>query len=427
MAQFEKTGKNTGKLTMEVGAEAFAKALADTYRKEVKRYNIPGFRKGHAPRPVIERMYGREVFYESAFEALWGEVYDAAVEEHALFVVDRPELDIVSISVEEGVVFTADVTTKPEVTLGQYKGIEVAKQDYTVTDAEVDTALQAELEKQARYEEATRPVQDGDQITLDYAGAVDGAYFDGGTASEQKLVIGSHSFIPGFEEQLVGAQIGEERDVKVTFPTEYHAEHLAGKEAVFHCKVHAITEKKLPDLDDEFIRDISEFDTIADWKADCRTKLENAAQERAKNAREAEAMEKACENAELEIPDCMVERQMNGMLREMETRLRYAGMGFEMYCQYIGKSVEELRESYREEASARVKMQLVMEAIAKEEAFAATAEEIDAAIAEYAEQNGITAEKFNEQLSEDDRAYFEDRVISDKTIAAVVDSAVEQA
>ncbi|MCL2672664.1 MAG: trigger factor [Clostridiales bacterium] len=426
MAQFEKTGTNTGKLTIELSAETFGKALADTYRKEVKRYNIPGFRKGHAPRPVIERMYGREVFFEGAFEALWGDAYDAAVTEQGLFVVDRPELDILTMSAEEGVTFTADVTLKPELTPGQYKGIEVAKQDYTVTDAEIDAALQAELEKQARHEEVERPVQDGDRITLDYAGAVDGEYFEGGTASEQTLVIGSHNFIPGFEEQLVGAQTGEERDVLVSFPTEYHAEHLAGKEAVFHCKVHAVAEKTLPELDDEFIADISEFDTIAEWKANKRAELEKAAKERSDAARENEALEAACANATVEIPDCMIERRMDSMLRDMERRLRSAGMNMELYCEYIGKTKEELRESYREEAGVYVKMQLFVEAISKAESVTASPEEIDAEITAFAEENGSTFEALSERFTEDDRAYFEDRVITRKTIALVVEAAVEK-
>ena len=427
MATFEKTGASSGKLTMEIPPEIFARALADTYKREVSRYNIPGFRKGHAPRPVIERMYGKNAFYEGAFESLWKDIYDAAVVEHALTVVDEPALDITSISETDGIVFTAEVTTKPELTLGQYKDLEIKKQDNTVSDADVDAALEAEREKLSHFEPADRYVQNGDKISLDYAGEIDGEYFDGGTGAEQELTIGSNSFIPGFEEQLIGAALGESRDIKVTFPTEYHAEELAGKDATFHCMIRAITEKHVPDLDDEFIKDISEFDTVEAWKADCRAALQKAADERACEAQDNAAIEQACANATAEIPDCMVEREIDVILREAEARIRRrVGIDPAIYYKIVGTTPEKLRESYREDAQERVKLELMFEAIAKAEGVVAEEDEIDAAIAEFAEKTNLSADKI--RFDNKYRDYFADGIVTKKAIKLITDSArlVEQ-
>ena len=277
MATIEKLEHDQVKLTIEIDADTFNAALQQAYVKNGKHYNIAGFRKGKAPRKVIESMYGEGVFFEDAFELCWGDAYDAALEENGLTAVDKPTLDIEKIGKDEGVVFTAVVQLKPTVKLGAYKGIEVEQPTYTVEDADVNAEIEKEREKNARFVDVERAVENGDRVVIDYSGSVDGVQFDGGTAEEQTLVIGSNTFIPGFEEQLIGMNVGEERDITVTFPEEYHAENLAGKEAVFHIKLHNVQFKELPELDDEFAKDVSEFDTLAELIADKRKKMEEQA------------------------------------------------------------------------------------------------------------------------------------------------------
>ncbi|MBQ3486769.1 MAG: trigger factor, partial [Clostridia bacterium] len=304
MSVLEMKEGNIARLTITVDKDAFVKALNDAYHKTGSRYPVPGFRKGKAPRKVIEANYGAMVFYDEAFDLCWAEPYDAAVAEHKLVPVDRPSVvDIPVMSETEGVTYVAEVQLKPEVTLGQYKGIAVKKLAYTVTDEEVDNALKMEQTKQVRYEDVDRPVENGDRIILDYCGKVDGVAFEGGTAQDQTLDIGSHTFIPGFEEQLVGVNPGEEKDIHVTFPEEYHAENLKGKAAVFTCKVKTVQKKELPEIDDEFIKDISEQDTVAEWKENKKQELLKAREAAAKNARENELLEKAADNAQVDIPD----------------------------------------------------------------------------------------------------------------------------
>ena len=425
MAQLERLEGNKAKLTITIDAETFRKALNDTYRKTAGRYPVQGFRKGKAPRKVIETYYGKGVFYEDAFDACWGEPYDAAVKEHDLFVVDRPDVDIEKIGEDEGVVYTAVVTLKPEVTLGQYKGIAVPKADYTVSDEDVDKALEAERENQARFVDVDRPAEDGDRVLLDYSGSVDGEKFEGGTAEDQTLVLGSHTFIPGFEEQLVGIKAGESRDINVTFPTEYHAEHLAGKAAVFACTVKAVQKKELPEIDDEFIGDISEFETVDAWKADKKAKMIEEKKKNLDNMRESLAIKGACDNAQVDIPDCMIDRQVDYMMQDLKYRLQGSGLDMDMYLKYLNTTEADMRKNYRTEAEARVKMQLVIDAIAKAENMQATDEEIEAEIKKYAEQGGSDVETFRAQLSEGDREYLADRVMVDKTVQMISDTAVE--
>ena len=378
MATMEKLEGSKVKLTIEVAADEFEKAVEKAYLKTKKNFNVPGFRKGHAPRKVIENAYGWLVFFDDAFDIAYPEVYEAAVREHEITPVDRPEISILSCEQGAPVVFTAEVAVKPEVTLGAYKGIEVEKQEYNVTDEMVEAEIQKEREKIASTVEVTgRAVADGDKVNLDYSGSVDGVKFDGGTAENQELTIGSGMFIPGFEEQMVGMNVGEEKDITVTFPEQYHSEELAGKEAVFHVKVHAIEETVLPEADDEFAKDVSEFDTIAELRADKRKKLEEAAELRAKNQRENELIEKACENAAVEIPEAMIERQMDHILNDIRYRLSMQGISLEDYCKYTGTSIEDMRKEMREDAAKRVKSQLVLEAIGKAEAVEAAAEEIE--------------------------------------------------
>ena len=427
MATMEKLEGSKVKLTIEVAADEFEKAVQQAYLKTKKNYNVPGFRKGHAPRKVIENAYGWLVFFDEAFDIVYPEVYEAAVREHDITPVDRPDISILSCEQGAPVVFTAEVAVKPEVTLGAYKGIEVEKQEYNVTDEMVEAEIEREREKIASTVEITdRAVQDGDKVNLDYSGSVDGVKFEGGTAEKQELTIGSGMFIPGFEEQMVGMNVGEEKDITVTFPEQYHSEELAGKEAVFHVKVNAIEETVLPEADDEFAKDVSEFDTIEELRADKRKKLEEAAALRAKNQRENELIEKACANASVEIPEAMIERQMDHILNDIRYRLSMQGISLEDYCKYTGTSIEDMRKEMRADAEKRVKSQLVLEAIGKAEAIEAGAEEIEEKLNEYAAQFGDTAESFTTGLTDADKLYFADQIVLDKTIALLVDSAVEK-
>ena len=425
MAQLEMLEGNKAKLTIKIDAETFGKALNEAYKKTAGRYAVQGFRKGHAPRRVIETYYGAGVFYEDAFDACWGPAYDAAVKEHDLFVVDRPDVDILSIGEKEGVEFVAEVTLKPEVTLGQYKGIAIPKADYTVTDEDVDKALEAERENQARFADVDRPAENGDRVLLDYSGSVDGEKFDGGTAEDQTLVLGSNTFIPGFEDQLVGISAGESRDVNVTFPTEYHAEHLAGKAAVFACTVKAVQKKELPEIDDEFIGDISEFETVDEWKADKKAKMLEEKKQYADNMRENLAIKGACDNATVDIPDCMIDRQVDYMVQDVKYRLAGSGLDWDTYLKYLNTTEQDMRRNYRAEAEARVKMQLVIDAVAKAENVQATDEEIEEEIKKYAESGNTDVETFKATLTEDDREYLADRVKVDKTVKLITDAAAE--
>ena len=413
MATIERKEHNIAKLTITVDADTFAAAVQQAYVKTAKHYNIPGFRKGHAPRKVIENMYGEGVFFEDAFEIVWGDAYDAALEEFELSAVDKPSIDIEKISLAEGVVYTAEVQLKPEVVLGAYKGIEVEKPTYTVEDADVEREIEQEREKNARFVGVERAVENGDREK-----------FDGGTAEEQPLVIGSGTFIPGFEEQMVGMSIGEEKDITVTFPEEYHAPDLAGKEAVFHVKVREVQIKELPALDDEFAKDVSEFDTLDELKADKREKMEARAAENEKAARENLCIKAVCDNATVEIPAVMTDRQVNYMMQDIAYRLSMSGISLEDYCKFSGTDLDAMRESYKPEAENRVKMQLVIEAVGKAENVTCTDEELDADVAAYAEQNNTSVEEFRKQLKEDDYDYLRDRKTAEKTIALIVDNAV---
>ncbi len=422
MATIEKLEHDQVKLTIEIDADTFNAALQQAYVKNGKHYNIAGFRKGKAPRKVIESMYGEGVFFEDAFELCWGDAYDAALEENGLTAVDKPTLDIEKIGKDEGVVFTAVVQLKPTVKLGAYKGIEVEQPTYTVEDADVNAEIEKEREKNARFVDVERAVENGDRVVIDYSGSVDSVQFDGGTAEEQTLVIGSNTFIPGFEEQLIGMNVGEERDITVTFPEEYHAENLAGKEAVFHIKLHNVQFKELPELDDEFAKDVSEFDTLAELIADKRKKMEEQAAKNEKIAIENIALKTVCDNAEVEVPECMTERQANYMLRDMGYRLQMSGISLEDYCRYVGTDLNALKASYHDEAASRVKMQLVIEAVGKAENVTCTDEEIAEVIKEYAENNDMPVEEFEKQISDDDREFLSDRKIAEKTVALIVDN-----
>ena len=376
--QVEKLEHNMVKLTIEVEAAEFDAATKRAYNKKKSSFNLPGFRKGKVPMNVIEKTYGAGVFYEDAANDIMPKAYADALDEAGIDVVSRPEIDVTKIGKGESFVFTATVAVKPEVTLGQYKGLEVQKDSVEVTEEEVEAELKKAQEQNAR--EITvedRAVKEGDVITLDYAGTIDGVPFDGGTASSQKLEIGSHSFIDTFEDQLVGLNIGDEIDVEVTFPEEYHAPELAGKPATFHVKVLGITEKQLPEIDDDFAQDTTEFDSLEEYKADVRAKLEKYKEDQAKSAMQNVLVEKAVEGATMDIPDAMIDSQVEQMVDEFKQRVSYQGISFEQYLQFTGQNLEALEESMRPEAVKRIQGSLVLEAIVAAESIEATDEDLN--------------------------------------------------
>ena len=420
----EKISSNKVKLSFDIDAAKFDEAMGKAYIKVRGQVAIPGFRKGHAPRKMIENMYGEGVFYDEAFELIFDEVYGPAIDENKLEVVDRPQVDIQQIGTGKNLQFTCEVFVKPDVTLGEYKGVEVKKEHTLVTEDDVNAEIEKERNKQAAEVSVDdRAVAEGDTVNLDYSGSVDGVKFAGGTAEGQTLKIGSHTFIPGFEEQMVGMNIGEEKDLNVTFPTEYHAPDLAGKEAVFHVKVNSITETQLPALDDDFAKDISEFDTLDAYKADVRAKLEAQAAERDNNAFTNAVIEKVMANATVEIPDAMVERQIDSMVRNFEARLAQQGLKLADFMKYTGQDEKSFRNQYRDQAEKSVRANLVLEAVEKVEKFEAAEEEIDAEIEKFAKQIGQNVEDLKKNLTEGDREYFKADVIRDKAVKFLCDNA----
>lgn len=420
----EKIASNKVKLSFDIDSAKFDEAMAKAYLKVRNQVSIPGFRKGKAPRKLIENMYGEGVFYDEAFELIFDEVYGPAVEENKVEVVDRPEIEIQEIGAGKNLKFTAEVFVRPDVVLGEYKGVAVKKETTIVSDVEVDARLEEERNKQAtEIEVEGRAVVEGDTVNLDYAGTVDGVAFAGGTAQDQTLKIGSGSFIPGFEEQMVGMNIGEEKDLNVTFPEQYHAEELAGKAAVFHVKVNSITETQLPALDDDFAKDISEFDTLDEYKADIRAKLEAQAAERDNNNFTNAVIEKVLENASVEIPEAMIERQIDSMMRDFEYRLMGNGLKLDDFIKYTGSDMQAFRENYRGQAIKSVKAHLVLEAIEKAEAIDATEEQINKQLEAFAAQTGKTVEEFKASLSESDIEYFKADAIRDNCVKFLADNA----
>ena len=426
MASFEKLEGNKVKLGMTISAEDFDKAVDKAYLKLRKTITVPGFRKGHAPKGVIEKAYGWYVFVDDAFDEAYPAVYEAAVKEHDVKPVDRPDITILSAEKGEDVAFEAVVTVMPEVSLGQYKGIEVEKQEYNVTDEMVNAEIERERENVARMIYVERPIENGDEVELDYSGTVNGVKFEGGTAEHQTLVIGSGMFIPGFEEQMIGMNVGEEKDLNVKFPDEYHSDELKGKDAVFHVKVHAVRVKELPEADDEFAKDVSEFNTIAELRDHKKEELEKKAMNEAKAKKENDVIEKAVANATVDIPDVMIDRQADRMLNDIRYRLSMQGISLEDYCKYTGTKTEVMKAEMKNEAERRVKTQLVLDAIMKAEGIKAENDEVEKKIDEYCAQFDDKAEEFKAKLNEDDKAYFEDQVLLDKTINMLVDSAIEK-
>ena len=420
----ETTQANKIKLTIELTPEEFEEGMKNAYLKVGKKVNIPGFRKGKAPRKVIENYYGESIFYEEAFNYSFPKAYEKAIEENDLFPVEQPQVDVVSIGNGEPVVFTAEFFVKPEVELGQYKGIEIEKVSYPITQDQVDARLNQELERAARWVDVDRPAQMGDRATIDYSGSVDGVKFDGGTAEGYPLELGSGSFIPGFEEQVVGMNKDEERDITVTFPEKYHSEELAGKEAVFHVKLHNLQTKELPALDDEFAKDVSEFDTLDAYKADIEKKLQEQSKNREENELVSAIIDKICENAKCDIPQPMIDNEVSAMVNDMAQRFAYQGLRFDDYLKYTGMTMDQIRDQYKETAQKRVLSELVLEAVRKAENLEATQEDIDALIKQYAEQSGCTPEEFQSNFDQCNWDYMKNEATAHKTIEFLKSHAV---
>lgn len=417
---------NMVKLTIETTAEEFAKALQSAYRKNKNRINVPGFRRGKAPQVMIEKMYGAGIFYEDAANELIPEAYDREVADCGLTLVSQPQIEVEQIEKGKPFIFTAEVAVKPEVTLGEYKGLEVPKTEIAVTDEEVQAEVDKERESNARMIDVDdRAVQNGDIIKLDFDGSVDGVPFEGGKAENYDLTVGSGSFIPGFEDQLVGAKIGEDLEVKVTFPEDYHAENLAGKDAVFKCRVNEIKVKELPAEDDDFAQDVSDFDTMEEYRADIRKNLTEKKENDAKNAKEKAAVEKAVENATMDIPEAMIQNQVRRMTDDFARRLQSQGLTVEQYLQFTGMTAEKLVEQMRPEAETRIKNSLVLEAIAKAEAFEISGEKVDEEIARMAETYKMEADKVKEMLGDAGIAQIRDDLAIQAAVDLVRDSAKE--
>ena len=425
--QVEKLEKNMAKLTVEVSAEDFEKSVEKVYQKQKKQISIPGFRKGKVPRMVVEKMYGKEVFYEDAANDLIPDAYDRAVDECEEDIVSSPKIEVTQIEAGRPFVFTATVALKPEVKLGEYKGVKIEKIDREVTEEDVMAEINRERDNNARnITVEDRPVKDGDMTVLDFEGFVDGVAFDGGKGENYPLTIGSGAFIPGFEEQLIGAEIGKEVEVKVTFPEDYQAEELQGREAVFKCVVQEIKEKELPELDDEFAGEISEFDTLAEYKEDVRKNLAEKKEKDAKSARENAAVEAAVKACEMEIPDAMLETQQRQMVDEFAQRITMQGMSMEQYMQFTGATYEKMIEQVRPQAEERIRARLVLEAIAAAEKIEATEEDYEEEMKTMAEVYQMEIDKVKELMGDREKKNIMKDLAVRKAAEFVAEHAEEQ-
>lgn len=425
--QVENLEKNMAKLTVTVSADKFEKAMQEAYKKQRSRINIPGFRKGKVPRAMIEKVYGPEVFYDDAANIVINEEYPQAMEESGLDIVSRPDIEVTQIEKGSEFVFVAEVAVKPDVELGEYKGVAVTKSEVSVTDEEVDAELENIRNQQARTIEVTdRAVQDGDTVIIDFEGFVDGNAFDGGKGENHSLEIGSHAFIDTFEEQLIGKNAGDDTEVHVTFPQEYHAKELAGKPAVFKVKIHSIRAKEVPELNDEFISDISEFETLDEYRADTREKLLKRKEDAAKGAKEDEAIQKIIDASKMDIPAPMVDMQCENMIQEFEGRISQQGLSLEQYMQFSGSNIEKIKDQVRPEAVQRIQSSLVLEKIAEKENVEVTEEEINAQIDKMAAVYGMPGEKMKEFLSEEDTENIKRNLSIEKAVEIIMEHAVEQ-
>ena len=418
----ETKNANEVKLEITIEAEKFDEAIKKVYFKSAKYFNIPGFRKGKAPIQIVEKYYGKEIFYEDAFNEVAGEALDEALTEKNIQAVSRPEVDIKQIGKGEDLIFTAVLQTKPEAELGKYKGIEIKKVEYNVTDEDIEHELHHMQEHNSRLITVEdRPVENGDITVIDFEGFVDGKAFDGGKAENHELEIGSGSFIPGFEDQVIGMKIDEEKDVNVKFPEEYFSKELAGKDATFKVKLHEIKKKELPKLDDEFAKDVSEFDTLDELKADIRAKQEKQNAEKEKYETQDAVIKAVSENLKVEIPSGMIELEVENMLKDIETRLSYQGLKLEQYFQMMGKTEEDVKKEYEPQAIEAIKSRLALEAVIKAEKIEATEEEIVEKIKEMAKNYGKSEEDLTK--NENVKNYIKQGIESEKAIEFLVKNA----
>ncbi len=422
--KIEKVEKNQVKLEIEVDAKVFNECMDRAFNKNKSRFNIPGFRKGKAPRNMVERYYGEQVLYEDAINFACADAYDNAIDENDLHPVDRPEIDIVQLESGKNFIFTALVTVKPEVELGEYKGLSVEKDEVVVTDDDVENELKRVQERNSKLISVEdRPVENGDTVNIDFEGSIDGVPFQGGEAKGYTLVVGSGTFIPGFEDQLIGANINDEIDVNVTFPEDYHSEELKGKPAVFKVKINEIKVKQLPEINDEFASDVSEFETLDEYKADIREKLTQQAQAEADRKYEDDIVKLAVDNTTCDIPEVMINRRLDDMLRQLDMQLRYQGMNLEGYLQMTGMEMDKVRADYRESALEEVKTQLVLEKIAEVENIIASPEEYEAELEEIAKRYNQPVEEMKKHLQDDDIEYIKSSIERRNTIKLLVENA----
>ena len=424
--QVEKLEKNMAKLTIEVSAEDLDKAMEKAYQKQKSRISLPGFRKGKAPRKMIESMYGKGVFMEDAVNSLVPQEYTKALGECDLEIVSQPEINVTQMEPGKALIFTADVAVKPEVTLGDYKGVEVPKSEIAVTDEEVDAEVKKEQDKNARTVAVEdRAAANGDITTIDFEGFVDGVAFEGGKGENYDLTIGSNTFIPGFEDQLVGANAGDHVEVKVTFPEEYQAKELAGKEAVFQCDVKKIETKEVPELDDEFAKDVSEFDTLAEYKEDVKKKLTEKKEKEARTAKENAAVDKAIENAQMDIPELMTKTECRQMMDDFSRRMQQQGLSMEQYFQFTGQSMDKMMEDMKPQALKRIQTRLVLEKVAEAENIQPSEEEITEEIQKMADAYKMEADKIREAIGESGLEQMKKDMAVQKAVTVIADAAVE--
>lgn len=418
--------KNMAKLTIEVSAEELDKAMQNAYLKARGKISIPGFRKGKAPRKMIEQMYGKGIFLEDAANALIPEHYSKALEECDLEIVSQPEIDVTQAEPGKAFIFTAEVAVKPEVTLGEYKGVEVPKSETEVTDEDIDAEIKKEQEKNSRTVTVEdRGAENGDITTIDFEGFVDGVAFEGGKGTDYPLTLGSGSFIPGFEDQLVGAKAGDHVEVNVTFPEEYQAAELAGKAAVFQCDVKKVETKELPELDDDFAQDVSEFDTLAEYREDVKKNLTEKKEKEARAAKENAAVDKAIENAEMEIPDAMINTQVRQMMNDFASRMQSQGLTMEQYFQFTGMIAEKMQEEMKPQALKRIQTRLVLEKIAETENIEVSEDEVNEEISKMAEMYKMEADKLKELLGDRELEQMKKDMAVQKAVTLVADEAKE--
>lgn len=425
--QVENLEKNMAQLTITVDAADVAKAITKAYNKQKNSISVPGFRKGKVPQAMIEKMYGAEIFYEDAANIMMQDTYPQAYEECGLDIVSQPEVEVSQLEKGKDFIYTAKVAVKPEVKLGNYKGVNVTKVDTKVKVAEVNDAIKAELERNARTVEKTGKAANGDTVTIDFEGFVDGVAFEGGKGENYDLELGSGSFIPGFEDQLVGHKAGEDVDVEVTFPENYQAEDLAGKAATFKCTIHTVKGKDIPKLDDEYVADATEFETVDEYKASVKERLENTKKDEAKRAQQDEAIAKIVEDSEMEIPDPMLDFQVENMINDFANNMAQQGLSLQQYMQFTGMTMDAFRDQVRPDALERTKSSLVLEAIVKAEGIEATDEDVDAKVAEMAEMYGMEADQLKNLVGENERESMKKDLAIQKALDFVMDNVKEVA